>query len=293
MKIRLSEKSLKIGFAKVIGVIDIAPDDRRSEGDFIEIAKKMQSSGAEFVEIGIAYAEKEGANQDTEERLLLPVVRAVADSTSLFIGANTSFPDIMEKAVTLGASFIIDELALRREGAIETVAKLQVPVCLCYDPFFGEYENETDGDEVSNVSEFFFERIDSCLNGGIRRNMLMLDVTLNSRVSLDVRLKVFGRIESFKSFALPIILQLPRCYPPKDALLEESAAIPITLTLFCATHGVAFIRTKKVEDATIALATWHLANQKARPFQLSKGVIRRLRNLRDRIHIKIHKKKEI
>ena len=104
---------------------------------------------------------------------------------------------------------------------------------------------------------------------------------MSFETQMEQRLKILGRLDSFRSFALPLSLGIPRSLAFNESLQSENRAVSITLAVFCSSESVNLIRTREVEDMAMALATWQLASNKARPFQLSKTIIRRFIALRD------------
>nr|MCR5536180.1 dihydropteroate synthase [Succinivibrio sp.] len=178
--------------------------------------------------------------------------------------------------------------SLREEGALDVVAKLKIPVMLVYErpanaPTLSEFDKKAD--LVAEISEFFFERIDACLSAGINRHQLMLDPTVDSTVPTNLRLKLLGRLTSFRSFGLPLALSMPAILPSTQDFLSDNRAIGITLALFATQHGVSIIRTEHVSEMTMSIAAWQLASQQAKPFNLSRGIISRFKKLRDKIRV--------
>ncbi|MBQ9273473.1 MAG: dihydropteroate synthase [Succinivibrio sp.] len=278
MKLKLAGRTVDLSTAKIMGVISLEDNEESALEKVVERALKMRDAGAEFLEIGVR--DRTGTlGVQSQEGRLLPAIRAICDETGLTVGVHTSHPAIMEKANAAGASFIVDSNALRAEGAVQMVAKLKIPVCLTFEQ---NLRLEQDRDPIATVSEFFYERIDACLNAGINRRDIIIDPALGSVCRMDSRLKLLGRMSSFKSFALPLSIPIPRILPFEDLFLKEHPTVALTLALYCVDRGVNIIRTPNVSDMAMALAAWQLAAQTARPHQLSKGIIRRLRAIRDR-----------
>lgn len=275
--LHLATKKIDLRVTKIMGELVVSNSDTFSVDAYVEEARKIAESGAELLEIGMP-REDCNDNLQAEEQCLIPVVKAISTAVpKLIIGVATSSPKIMELANVSGASLLIDFNALRCEGALETVAKLQLPVMLTFDPFIIPQD-----DPVAAVSEFLYERIDACLNAGIPRRNLLIDPNLGTINKFDARLKMFGRLASFKSFALPISVAIPRCLPYADNFLMENKSASISLGIFCADRGVNIIRTAHVAEMALALATWQLVTKTARPYQLSKSIISRFRKMRNK-----------
>ena len=270
MKLNIKDRAVDLGLTKVVGIIDVYSDGRKTPDDYVQKARKMQIAGAEFVQVGMTALNPDVTPQQ-EETLLLPVIRALSANLDIFVGVCTTYPQIMEKAKEEGACFIVDPSALRREGAVQMAARLLMPVVLIFNDNIS-LNDDPKRDLVAEVSEFFFERIDACLNAGLPRELIIIDPSMSFETQMEQRLK---------SFALPLSLGIPRSLAFNESLQSENRAVSITLAVFCSSESVNLIRTREVEDMAMALATWQLASNKARPFQLSKTIIRRFIALRD------------
>ena len=295
MKLQIAGHTLDLSVTRVMGLIPVLENDDRPVSDYVDTAKKMVAAGADFVEVGIRTAENSTfmPSEGTELERLIPVIRAIGDECRTFVGVCTSYPAVMEKANAAGASFIVDPNALRTAGAIEMAARLHVPVVLC-DP--GSSEGDLD-DPVSRLQEFFYERVDACLNGGMNRRNLIIDPLMGNPKRLDATLKMLGRISTFKSFALPLSAAIPAALPYLKLASDETDAVTLSVALYTATRGVCIIRTTEVSRIAMALAAWQMVNETARPHQLSKGIVRRFIAMRDLIrerlgHVVKNKSKE-
>lgn len=269
MKLYFSDSELVLKPTKVMGILDIQPNLCKSETDYVNQALAMQDAGAELLEVGLL----QSSSVEDELRYLLPVVEALYQKTYMVIAVHTSYPEIMDKSVTLGAQMIVDSNALRAPGALEMAQKLDVPVCLVFDYDRGF---ESDDDPVATVSEFLYERVDACLNAGISKKRILIDPTLGLCSSIESRLKLLGRISTFQSFGLPICIAVPRSLPEKDCFMHENLAVSITIAIFGVQHGVHIIRTKLVRDMVLALDTLDSAENSSQPFRLSKAIASKL-----------------
>lgn len=198
---------------------------------------------------------------------------------SAIVAIYTSEATVMEKTVAAGAQLIIDPMSLREPGALETVARLKVNVCLCFDQCY-RFDEDDKTDVCGKISEFFYERLDACINAKIARNRIMLDPTLNQKVGVDYRIKLQGRLKSFNSFALPLSCELPRVFPGSDEFLRNNMSVTVAVALFISNQGFHIIRTKNVYDLGLALDTWQALEYSARPFKVRQLISMRLKNFK-------------
>lgn len=283
MKLKIAERSFDLSITKVMGTLVVNSGEDNNLEELVLKAHSMYASGAEFVEVGVFKKEDEILDSKKEISLLLPLIEELVKKTRLIVACNTSNPETMKAAVKSGASMIISPDSLKSEGALDVIAELKVPVVLCFPHNF-DYGNEKDIDPIALVSEFIFERIDACLNAGISRKFILLDPTLGAKAPVELRVKLLGRLHSMQSFGLPVCSALPQSLPIYDEFLHDNKVITLTLGLFCSNKGaIQIVRTDDVASMALALGTWHLSNTKTKPFRLSKAIIRRFRNLRDKL----------
>src|SRR3546814_7411990 len=124
---------------------------------------KLAGEGADILDIG-GESTRPGAEAvapEEELRRVLPVIERLAKETDLPVSIDTSHPEVMRAAVAAGAGMINDVYALRREGALDAAAELDVPVILMH--MLGEPRSMQDAprydDVVADVHRFLAARI--------------------------------------------------------------------------------------------------------------------------------------
>ena len=274
MKLHLKGEDLELYSPRIMGALVVHPGEIGSVEDFVRKAKEMQEDGADFIEIGLQV--EEGIPEEADELTkLVPIVKAVAQNTSLYVAITTKYPSVMKSAVGAGACLIIDPDALKAKGALETVAMLKVPVCLVFDHNI-DFDTEGSLDPMGDISAYLYERIDACLNAGIDRRNLLIDPSLSQSAPIESKLKLIGRLETLKSFALPMTMAMPRSIPHADNYLNEHFSAAVAACL-CVNSGVNIIRTERVAEMALALDTWQAVNKSARPFKLTKAIASRFK----------------
>nr|MCR5084547.1 dihydropteroate synthase [Succinivibrionaceae bacterium] len=205
-------------------------------------------------------------------------LRALAGVKGLVAGVVTCRAAVMREAAQAGAAFIIDPLALEGEGSLEAAYELRLPVCLMYHT--SEDVAELDNDPVARVTEFFYARVDACIGAGIPAKRLIIDPAVPSNASLQARLTILGKMKSFRSFALPISVELPGVFPIHDDRLGDSMIETVSASLYAVQMGINVLRTPRVEELAHALDVWQSAAMHTKPFRLSRALIARWKRLR-------------
>jgi dihydropteroate synthase len=143
--------------ARVMGIVNVTPDSFSDGGDHatteaaVAHGLRLAEEGADFLDVGGESTRPGAQPVEVEEELrrVIPVIRRLAAETSLPISVDTSKPEVMRAAVEAGAGLINDVHALRREGALDTAAALDVPVVLMH--MQGEPGSMQDAPEYDDV----------------------------------------------------------------------------------------------------------------------------------------------
>ena len=220
-KLRHGEKELVLDHPVIMGILNVTPDSFSDGGKFfnkedaLRHAEEMVQAGAEIIDVGGESTRYRAApvSEEDETARVVPVIAAVREKfPDIWISVDTSTPGVMRKACAAGCDILNDIRALRREGALEAAAELGAPVCIMH--MQGEpghmQDNPVYQDLIGEVSEFFYERIDACLNAGIKRENIILDPGFGFGKTLDQNYKLLGELEKFRTFDLPILAGMSR-----------------------------------------------------------------------------------
>ncbi|HIM94992.1 MAG TPA: dihydropteroate synthase [Gammaproteobacteria bacterium] len=204
----------------IMGVLNITPDSFSDGGQHfdtdkaIESAKLMITQGADIIDVG-GESTRPGAQSvsiSDEINRVIPVIEALHHLTNVTISIDTSKPEVMKLAVEAGASIVNDVCALSADSALETVARLNVDVCLMHmqgSPRTMQ-KDPTYNDVVDDIKDFFSQKIEACIEAGIAEDRIILDPGFGFGKTLDHNLEILKRFNEFKSFGLPLLAGLSR-----------------------------------------------------------------------------------
>lgn len=277
MKLRIKGEITEIEAPCICGIVSLKADAVLDLEELIARAARLKEEGAQFLEVGVENCQDE----DVELKLLPDAVAAVSRTTSCFVAVHARHPEVMRRCCENGAVMIVSSDALRTEGALEMAASLKVPICLMCNIKF----EEDNTDPTAAVSEFLYERLDACLNAGIARSHIILDPAPGVKNSLKIRLKAIGRLHTFKSFALPLSIAVPRVLPFTDEPVIDHPGVYAALALFAVDSGVSLIRTAKVGEVALAIDTHLVCSKSAEPFRLSKAIFKAIKKKRESLKI--------
>lgn len=255
------------GMPRVMGILNITPDSFADGGQFVDPdnalkhALRMIDEGADIIDIG-AESTRPGADVvsvDEELSRLEPILKRLKESSDTLLSVDTNKPEVMQAAVEMGAGLINDVYALRQPRALETAAELDVPICLMH--MRGEPQTmQQDLDEAEavcdSVHQFFKARIKACIEAGIAKERLILDVGFGFGKTVQQNLTLINSLSSFNRYGLPLLIGVSRkstigavLNQPVDKRLSGGLA----LNVFSALQGVRIIRTHDVAETKQAL----------------------------------------
>lgn len=212
--------SLKSKKTLIMGVLNVTPDSFYDGGRFNAIdhalvqAEKMVAEGADILDIG-GESTRPGANPiSIEEELnrVIPVIEILAKELVIPISIDTRNTIVMQKAVESGARFINDVNALQAEDALQTAAKLEVPICLMH--MQGLPQTMQTNPEYSNVLDevyaYLSVRIKLCEQVGMSKEKIYIDPGFGFGKTLNHNLMLLGQLAKFKALGCKILVGLSR-----------------------------------------------------------------------------------
>jgi dihydropteroate synthase len=206
----------------IMGVLNATPDSfyAGSRPETVEaaltLAGEMVTAGADVVDLG-GESTRPGAENVPAARELervLPVLEALHECwPRLPLSVDTQKSDVAREALSHGASLINDISALRHDPAMAgVVAEAKCPVILMHmqgtpgtmqqDPHYK--------DVVTEVKQFFEERIVFAAAQGIREDRIILDPGIGFGKTVEHNLTLLKRLKEFQSFGRPLLIGVSR-----------------------------------------------------------------------------------
>ena len=266
MQLQLGKQSLSLDHPRVMGVLNVTPDSFSDGGKFlrpddaIQQALLMQQEGADIIDVGGESTRPGASEVSVQEEIdrIATVVQLVANELDVAVSIDTSKPEVMRAACTAGATLINDVYALRRDGAMQAVADLGIPVCLMH--MQGEPRNmqvhpvydALPGD----VIQFLKERVDTCVGAGIRREQILVDPGFGFGKNDTHNLTILANLNQFRDLGLPLLVGLSR-----KRLLghltgrsqDERVSAGVAAAVLAVANGANIVRTHDVADTVDAL----------------------------------------
>lgn len=255
---------------RVVGIVNVTPDSFSDGGTHatteaaVAHGLQLAGEGADMLDVGGESTRPGAAEVPLEEELrrVIPVLEQLAARTALPLSVDTSKPEVMRAAVAAGAGMVNDIYALRREGALDTVAELGVPLCLMHmqgEPRGMQNQPHYD-DVVGEVHRFLADRLFACELAGIDRRKVLVDPGFGFGKDLEHNLALLRALERFADLGGGVYAGLSR-KSMIGALTgrktpAERVAGSVAAALIAAQRGARLVRVHDVAATVDALAVW-------------------------------------
>ena len=255
----------------IMGVLNVTPDSFSDGGDFLNVshaydrAQEMIAEGVDIIDIGGESSKPGAVPVSSAEELarVIPVIERIRAASDVCISIDTYKAEVMDAAVSAGATLINDIKALTDKGALATAARLNVPVCLMHmrgEPQSMQNNPHYSMDVVEEINDFFQQRITACVHAGISLEHLILDPGFGFGKSVAHNLCILNRLGEFQQHHLRLLLGVSR-KSTLGAVLQRQVfeLLPggLALAVFAALQGVTIIRTHDVDATSQALKMIH------------------------------------
>ncbi len=282
-RIRSRNKVLDLSQPQVMGILNVTPDSFSDGGQFTAVHKALQhckqliNEGATIIDIGGESTRPNAVPVATDEEVqrVVPVVTAIRQQLGemgqdIWLSIDTSSPTVMQAAFDAGADIWNDVRALRREGAAQLAAELNIPVMLMHMRGEPTTMNElAQYDEVvSDVSRELLARIEEVTCAGVKRENLIIDPGFGFAKDYEHHRALLTQLDKLQTLGLPLMFGISRkrflaqiltkSGVPAVATTQASErdAIGTAAGLLALQQGASIIRTHNVAMMQQAAALW-------------------------------------
>ena len=251
----------------IMGILNVTPDSFSDGGQFqsLEAAKrqadKMLKAGADLIDVG-GESTRPGATPVALQQELdrvLPIIELLKTEFDARVSIDTYKPEVMQAALELGVDMINDVNALQAEGAVDLVAKYQVPVCLMHKQGLPEKMQEAPqyDEVVTEVVTFLQQRAKVCEQAGLGKSKIILDPGFGFGKTLSHNIQLFENLDQLIALGYPVLVgvsrksmigQLMGGVPPEDRMLGSVVA-----AILAALKGAQLLRVHDVKETQQAL----------------------------------------
>ena len=279
-KVTSRDKTLDLSQPHVMGILNVTPDSFSDGGRFTAIdsaiihAKDMIGAGATIIDIGGESTRPNAAIVATNEELqrVIPVVKAIRQQLGdgVWLSIDTSNPIVMQAAFEAGADIWNDVRALKREGAAEMAAKLDVPVMVMHmrgEPTTMNNLAQYD-DVIKEVSTELTARIVEVTNAGVKREKIIIDPGFGFAKNYEHHCALLSELQGLQDLGLPMMFGISRKRFLAEVLSKsgvealantqalERDAVGTAAGIFALQQGASIIRTHNVAMMQQAVTLW-------------------------------------
>ncbi|MGP5073933.1 dihydropteroate synthase [Psychrobacter celer] len=282
-RIRSRNKVLDLSQPQVMGILNVTPDSFSDGGQFTAVDKALQhckqliNEGATIIDIGGESTRPNAAPVATDEEVqrVVPVVTAIRQQLGemgqdIWLSIDTSSPTVMQAAFDAGADIWNDVRALRREGAAQLAAALDIPVMLMHMRGEPTTMNElAQYDEViGDVSRELLARIEEVTCAGVKRENLIIDPGFGFAKDYEHHRALLTQLDKLQTLGLPLMFGISRKRFLAEVLTNsgvkavqttqaiERDAVGTAAGLLALQQGASIIRTHNVAMMQQAAALW-------------------------------------
>ena len=271
--LRCGELSLDLSVPHVMGILNVTPDSFSDGGKHngkvqaIAHAKQMIADGATVIDVGGESTRPGASIVEVEEeiRRVVPVVEALAE-LDVVISIDTSQPEVIQAAVAAGAHIWNDVRALTRPNALETAAKLNIPVIIMH--MRGEPTTMNGLDQYDNVTldvmTELSQRVADALKAGVKAENIMIDPGFGFAKNAKQNLKLLKEFHQLNQLGYPILSALSRKRFIGEALggaeAGQRAVGSVAGHLLSIQQGACMVRAHDVKAMSDAIKVWQAMN---------------------------------
>ena len=274
------DKVLDLSQPHIMGILNVTPDSFSDGGQFNAIDKavahcqEMIAAGATIIDIGgeSTRPNADAVATDEEIKRVVPVVTAIRQQlgNDIWLSIDTSNPEVIQAAFEAGADIWNDVRALKREGAPEMAAKLEIPVMLMHmrgEPTTMNNLAQYD-DVIKDVSTELAARVDEVINHGVKRENIIIDPGFGFAKNYEHHLSLLSQLISLQTLGLPMMFGISRKRFLAEVLANsgieavattqpiERDTVGTTAAIFALQQGASIIRTHNVAMMQQAVALW-------------------------------------
>lgn len=251
----------------VMGILNVTPDSFSDGGRHfaadaaVAAGLAMAAAGADIIDIGGESTRPYSEPVDVEEevRRVIPVIRGLAEKTSAAISIDTSKAAVAEAAIAAGAEIINDVTGLEGDPAMADIAvRSGAGVCVMHMQGTPQtmQDNPTYDDVVEDIYRYLQQRLERCVEQGVRRESICLDPGIGFGKTHGHNLLLLRATRRFTGLGRPLLIGHSRKGFIGKVLGDSAAdrdAGSIGVSLAVAAAGASVVRVHAVRPTVEAL----------------------------------------
>ena len=270
---------LDLSTPKIMGIVNVTPDSFSDGGTYsaevsgaIQHAERLLQQGADILDIGGESTRPHAAYVSPEEEWarVAPIMQ-VLHTWQVPISLDTRRTVIMQRALEQGWVDIINDVqALEDEGAVDLLAQYPtMGVCLMHMQGLPQtmQDNPHYQDVVCEVSRYLKQRLAVCVQAGIARERMVLDVGFGFGKTLEHNVLLMQHLDDLlQECDAPLLVGVSRKRMIGDLTGEtvpsERVHGSVAAALAAVARGAQIIRVHDVKATVDAVKVWQTVGGK-------------------------------
>lgn len=270
---------LDLSTPKIMGIVNVTPDSFSDGGTYsaevsgaIQHAERLLQQGADILDIGGESTRPHAAYVSPEEEWarVAPILQ-VLHTWQVPISLDTRRTVIMQRALEQGWVDIINDVqALEDEGAVDLLAQYPtMGVCLMHMQGLPQtmQDNPHYQDVVCEVSRYLKQRLAVCVQAGIARERMVLDVGFGFGKTLEHNVLLMQHLDDLlQECDAPLLVGVSRKRMIGDLTGEtvpsERVHGSVAAALAAVARGAQIIRVHDVKATADAVKVWQAVGGK-------------------------------
>jgi dihydropteroate synthase len=267
-RLKLPSRTMVLGKRTlVMGVLNVTPDSFSdgnkfySEEHAIEHAQRMESAGADLIDIGAESTRpgSQGVSAEEELKRLLPVLGALRRLLKIPISIDTQKAEVAEAALDAGAEIINDISGLRNGPRIaEVAARRHLPLILMH--MRGEPRTMQKGpfarDVMKDILQGLRRSVAIARKAGVAKSQIILDPGIGFGKSYAQNYEVLQQLPHLTKLGYPLMVGTSRKgflgatlardgkpAPPEDRIWGTAATVTASIL-----NGAHIVRVHDVAE---------------------------------------------
>ena len=254
----------------LMGIVNVTPDSFSDGGRFlaheaaVEQALRLVADGADILDVGgdSTRPGAEAVSIDEEIRRVVPVIEQLARKTDIPISVDTSKAEVARQALQAGARIVNDISGLRFDSDMIDVCRESrcgvvvmhmqgTPQTMQLEPHYT--------DVVEEICEYFRERLETLVRGGIAAERIVLDPGIGFGKTAQHNLEILAHIARFHELGRPILIGHSRKRFLKKIIgrdVDESPFGTVGVSVALAQQHVDIVRVHDVAANRDAIAAY-------------------------------------
>ncbi len=272
-RISCAEQDLSLIQPQVMGILNVTPDSFSDGGRFQHLdaalhqTERMILEGAAIIDIG-GESTRPGAKDVSEQEELarvIPLLKAIKSRFNIIVSIDTSKANVMAEAIAHGAGLINDVRALQNTNCLTVMAQSHVPICLMHMQGLPRTMQKKPhyNDLMTDIVDFFQQRIKVCQQAGINKQRLILDPGFGFGKTVTQNYQLLAQLADFNQLDLPILIGVSRKAMIGDVLncdVEQRLAGSLSAAIIAMQQGAKIIRVHDVKQTTDAIKVINAVN---------------------------------